>query len=155
MKRILRIIASVLALSLMFVFLACNVFAASTGISGQWRGNSNGTTISSPFAVLENKNISVSSELVLAIDSGTAAHTVTAKVFLRRSTWYGYETVMTQTLYNGVSMSNTSTSIDYERCSYTSSTTAPATGEYYVVGQIKGASNAFASQFSGTVTYST
>ena len=158
MKRVLRIIASVLVLSLMFVFLACSVWAddgviVTKTISGGYFDSFTNKEISPEMSINIDRIVNVSTTLKVTLDPQTPQHTVSASVKLRRSTWYGYQVALTQILHDDVLMVNTRTT-DYDYfCTYHSSATIPGTGGYRLVGTVSGVSSAFYSQFSGTIKY--
>lgn len=160
MKRTIRSIASILVLSLMLVVLATSVFAAGTTVSdyayAQWRGNgsTSGRGIDDvTVAIGKNETVTFKTDLDITIDPSTAATKVTATSALRQWKWYGYSTLISQTLCNAESLSNTGTSAKtVSRSSQTTKTTS-ATGDYYMVANTSGSSSAFFFYYLFTIKY--
>ena len=161
MKNTLRFIATVITLSLMFTVFATSIFVASTSVSkyvsDNWRGNGSTTGRGSDnesMAIGRGEKVTFSTKLTLTLDPKTDAHKVTSTAALRQYHWYGYSTLISQTVFDDFSMSNADKT---SSCTYSSSVssreTTTATGDYYVAANTSGASSAFYNNYNFTITY--
>lgn len=161
MKRTLRSIATLLTLSLMFVILATSVFAASTSVTeyaySNWRGNGSATARNNDeviMAIGEGEKVTFKTSLTMTVDANTSAHDVTATSALRQKHWYGYSTLISLTLCDDYTMSNSSTSSSKTYSfSKSKSATTSSTGDYYMIANTSGASSAFYNKYNFTTTY--
>lgn len=160
MKRISRLIASVMILCVMFIILATSVFAAGTTVTEyaytQWRGNgsSSGRGIDSVTVPIgKNETVVFRTDLDITIDPNTPSTNVTASAALRQWKWYGYSTLINQTLYNSESLSNSGSTAKTVSRYYQTTDSTNETGDYYMVANTSGSSSAFYYHYLFTISY--
>lgn len=161
MKRTLRSISAIMVLSLMFIILATSVFAASTSVTeyayANWRGNGSATGRNNDdviMAIGKGEKVTLKTSLTITVDANTDEQDVTAIAALRQKHWYGYSTLISSTLCDDYTMSNSSTSSSRTYSfSKTKSATTSSTGDYYIIAKTSGASSAFYNKYNFTTTY--
>ena len=106
------------------------------------------------MAIGKGKKVRFSAQLTLTVDPKTTEHKVTSTAALRQYHWYGYSTLTSLKVFNGLPMSNSSKTTFYKYSAFASgSATTTETGDYYIVANTSGASSAFYNNYAFTTVY--
>ena len=111
MKNKLKSIATVFALVLMFSIFGTSVLADVVSVTEKiqlsWRGNGSVSSYNADeVSIGKNEDVTLQTRVTCTLDPNTVKHWVTAIAELRVTRWYGYDTIIKETLCNASPMLN-------------------------------------------------
>lgn len=142
-------------LSILFVvmiFSSCIVSAASTSKTMYLRGD--GTTANTSYFSLNAGSAKCTATYSTTVNENTAKHTISAKVYLGRWRWYGYDSMGSMTGVSNYSVANSTNQVKTYTASSNTATmySLIKNGSYYFVTKFSGSTTAYYNQMKVTIS---